>query len=166
VLDCGSLIEPAFGNELCITMRATLRGPGVTRPEAHEAIGAVSPALEVVERRGDAAGDLPLAIADNVQQRAFVTGAERGLEDSDLAAVTVEVRVNGDLVDRARGDAVLGSPELSIIWLANKLAEFGRPLEAGMRVMSGSFTRQHRVAAGDRVEARFESFGTVTATFR
>jgi 2-keto-4-pentenoate hydratase len=54
----------------------------------------------------------------------------------------------------------------SIAWLANKLAEFGLRLEAGMRVMSGSFTRQYTLASGDRVESRFEPIGAVRAECR
>jgi len=32
-------------------------------------------------------------------------------------------------------------------------------------VMSGSFTRQYPLSAGDRVESRFEPIGTVRAEF-
>jgi len=162
----GELIQPGFENELCITVGRTLAGPGVTLAEARAAIADVAPALEIIERRGDFTADLHLALADNAQQKAFVTGAGRPLGDLDLAAVTVDVLVNGAPRERARGAEVLGTPVASIAWLANKLAELGRRLEAGMRVMSGSFTRQYALAAGDRVEARFEPIGTVRAEFR
>jgi 2-keto-4-pentenoate hydratase len=126
----------------------------------------VAPALEIVERRGDFTADLNLALADNAQQKAFVTGPGHPLGGLDLAAVTVDVIVNGAHQERARGAEVLGTPVASIAWLANKLAEFGRRLEAGMRVMSGSFTRQYSLAAGDRVESQFEPIGAVRAEFR
>jgi 2-keto-4-pentenoate hydratase len=83
----------------------------------------------------------------------------------DLAAVTLELSVNGGAPDRARGAEVLGTPAASIAWLANKLAEFGLALEAGMKVMSGSFTRQYALARGDRIEARFVPLGPVRAEF-
>ncbi|MEZ5741340.1 MAG: hypothetical protein R3E68_19195 [Burkholderiaceae bacterium] len=54
-----------------------------------------------------------------------------------------------------------GTPVASIQWLANKLAGFGRSLEAGSLVMSGSFTRQYAVKAGDEVQARFDRFGDI-----
>jgi 2-keto-4-pentenoate hydratase len=160
------LIRPGFENELCIAMGRTLSGPGVTPEEARAAIASVAPALEVVERRGDFTADLHLALADNAQQKAFVTGPGRSLGPLDLAAVTVDVFVNGVHQERASGAEVLGTPVASIVWLANKLSEFGRRLEAGARVMSGSFTRQYPVGAGDRVESRFESIGAVRAEFR
>lgn len=160
------LIRPGFENELCITVGQTLAGPGVTLEQARTAIATVAPALEIVERRGDFTADLHLALADNAQQKAFVTGPARPLGDLDLAEVTVDVRLNGAQQEQARGAEVLGTPVASIAWLANKLAEFGRRLEAEMRVMSGSFTRQYGLAAGDRVEAQFASIGAVRAEFR
>jgi 2-keto-4-pentenoate hydratase len=159
------LIRPGFENELCLTMGRTLTGPGVSLADAGAAIAYVAPALEVVERRGDFTADLNLALADNAQQKAFVTGPRQPFGERALAAVTVDVFVNGAHQERALGAEVLGTPVASIAWLANKLAEFGRGLEAGARVMSGSFTRQYPLSAGDRVEARFASIGDVRATF-
>jgi 2-keto-4-pentenoate hydratase len=160
------LIQPGFENELCIAIGQTLAGPGVTLEQARAAIATVAPALEIVERRGDFTADLHLALADNAQQKAFVTGPDCPLADLDLAAATVDVLVNGAHQERARGAEVLGTPVASIAWLANKLAEFGLRLEAGMRVMSGSFTRQYTLASGDRVESRFEPIGAVRAECR
>ena len=107
-------------------------------------------------------------MADNAQQYAFVTGAEVALTEAnrDLAASTVEVDVNATVLDRAAGAEVMGGGGfLSVQWLANKLAEFGRALEPGMLVMSGSFTKQYPIARGDRIESRFSPFGTVRARF-
>jgi 2-keto-4-pentenoate hydratase len=161
-----ALIAPGIENELCATIGETLRGPGVTPARARAAIAALAPALEVVEVRGDFAGDLALAMADNAQQKAFVTGAEvRPDPTFPLASATVEVRFGDAVRDRASGAEVMGGPEHSIAWLANKLAEFDLALEAGMRVMSGSFTRQYAVARGDEVVAAFTPFGEVRARF-
>jgi 2-keto-4-pentenoate hydratase len=105
-------------------------------------------------------------LADNAQQKAFVTGPTTPLGVVDLAAVKLELSVNGLVQERALGEEVLGSPVASIAWLANKLAQFGRRLEAGTRVMSGSFTKQYNVNPNDVVEARFEPIGLVSAEFR
>jgi 2-keto-4-pentenoate hydratase len=119
-----------------------------------------------VERRGDFAADPPLSMADNVQQKAFVTGPAQPLSPGQsLAATTLAVLVNGAPAGEATGAEVMGDPAAAVAWLANKLAEFGLALEAGMQVMSGSFTRQLVLSAGNRVEARFSPFGTVTASF-
>jgi 2-keto-4-pentenoate hydratase len=160
------LVAPGVEHELCATIGETLRGPGVTPERARAAIASVAPAIEVVEVRGDFSGDLALAMADNAQQKAFVTGdALRPDPAFPLAAATVEVRFGDAVRDRASGAEVMGGPEHSIAWLANKLAEFDLALDAGMRVMSGSFTRQYKVERGDEVVAAFAPFGTVRARF-
>ncbi|HUF91642.1 MAG TPA: fumarylacetoacetate hydrolase family protein [Candidatus Limnocylindria bacterium] len=160
------LIRPGFENELCLTVGRTLRGPGITTEQAAAALSGMAPALEIIERRGDFAGDLNLALADNAQQKAFVTGAATPVPPGfDLAAVSVDIIVNGAHAERAMGSEVLGTPAASVAWLANKLAEFDRALEAGMRVMSGSFTRQYELTAGDRIQARFTPVGAVLADF-
>ena len=160
------LIRPGFENELCLTVGTTLRGPGVTTERAMAALSAVAPAFEIIERRGDFAADLNVSLADNAQQRAWVTGAAvappAGL---DLATVEVEVVVDGAPSERALGREVLGTPAASVAWLANKLAEMGLTLEAGMRIMSGSFTRQYLLDPDTRIEARFTPIGTVRAEF-
>jgi 2-keto-4-pentenoate hydratase len=163
--DCASLVRPGFENELCITVGTTLTGPGVTLEQARSAISHVAPALEIVEKRGDLRADLALTLADNTQQKAFVTGAAVPLGALDLAQVTLDLTINGVAQERARGVEVLGTPVASIAWLANKLAVFGLRLEAGMCVMSGSFTKQYAVNRGDTVHAQFEPLGLVSAEF-
>jgi 2-keto-4-pentenoate hydratase len=160
------LIGPGFENELCLTVGRTLRGPGVGTAQAQAALSAMAPAFEIIEKRGDFAADLNVSLADNAQQRAYVTGGSVPVPSGfDLATVALELTVNGAVAERARGREVLGTPAASIAWLANKLAEFGLALEAGMKVMSGSFTRQYPIARGDRIEARFDPIGPVRAEF-
>ena len=159
------LIKPGFENELCLTIGTTLRGPGITFEQARNAIAEVAPALEIVEKRGDFSADLPLTMADNAQQKAFVTAPARALGDYDLAGAIVRVHLDRALVDRAEGAEVMGNPINSIVWLANKLAEFGRALEAGQRVISGSFTKQYPLDRPAHVRSEFEPFGAVEASF-
>ena len=153
------LIKPGFENELCLTLGTTLRGPGIVFEQARAAIAEVAPALEIVEKRGNFSADLPLTMADNAQQKAFVTGTPRPLGDADLSAATVRVYVDDELIDRASGAEVMGNPINSIVWLANKLAEFGRALEAGQRVISGSFTKQYPVEKPARVRSNSSRSG-------
>jgi 2-keto-4-pentenoate hydratase len=167
VLDFDALIRPGFENEICITLGEALEGPGVTFEQARRAVATVAPALEIIEKRHVARPDMKLTIADSAQQKAFVTGTAVPMGVLDLAVMTVEVAVNGVVQERALGAEVLGEgPIASLAWLANKLPQFGRRLEEGSRVMSGSFTKQYDVALGDTVEARFTSLGSVTAAFR
>lgn len=161
------LITPCFESELCLTVGRTLKGPNVTLAQARAAISSAAPAFELVERRMAFADDPPLAIADNAQQKYFITGTAQSPLRTALALrdAWVEVFINGESVASAGGDAVMGDPAASVAWLANKLSQFGRSLEVGMRIMSGSFVQMFPIQAGDRIEARFDPIGTVTAHF-
>jgi 2-keto-4-pentenoate hydratase len=163
--DFASLINPGFENELCLTLGRSLTGPNVTFAQAREAVSHIAPALEIVEKRCAAPFDMSLTMADNNQQKAFVTGDHQPLADFDLAEATVDVSVNGAFREQARGAEVQGSPIASVQWLANKLSQFGRTLEIGHLIMSGSFTQQYEVHAGDVVEAKFEPAGLVSVRF-
>jgi len=159
-----ALIEPGFENELCIVLDRDLPA-NATRADVAAAVARVYPAFEIIETRGDLSGQLALALADNGQQKAFVLGEPVSREElPELDAVTVRVRINGAEVATARGDAVLEHPYNSVAWLASKLAQFGERISAGDYIMSGSFTRQFPLARGDRIEAVFDSIGTVTAS--
>lgn len=161
-----SLIAPGIENELCITVGETLRGPDVTPERARRAISSIEPALEVVEVRGDFSADLPLAMADNAQQKAFVTGEAVTVDASfTLADTLLGLQLGNAPLVRATGAEVMGGPEHSIAWLANRLDAFGLALEAGQRVMSGSFTRQYPILHATSVIARFAPFGEVRADF-
>ena len=167
VIACEDLVAPSFETELCLTLGRELQGPGVSLDEARAAIAAVAPALEIVERRGDFTADFSLALADNVQQKYFVTGEAVPVDGAatDLSQATADIFINGEQVDSAPGSNVMGGPAASLVWLAEKLAEFGRGLEKGQQIMSGSFTRQFAVAQGDVIEASFDPYGKVSAEF-
>ena len=95
------------------------------------AIDAVYPSLEIIETRGDLAAQIAVAMADNAQQKTIMLGKPVPLGDLALDAVAATVRINGETVATGRGDAVLGNPLNSVVWLARKLKEFGRGIRAG-----------------------------------
>ncbi|MGA8398292.1 MAG: fumarylacetoacetate hydrolase family protein [Stellaceae bacterium] len=158
------LIAPGFENELCIVMGSDL-APTATPADVAAAIARVHPAFEIIETRGNLTRQLALALADNAQQKAFVLGpAVERAALPELDKVTVSVRINGSEVATGDGSAVLGHPYNSVAWLAAKLAQFGERVKAGDTIMSGSFTRQFPLAAGDHIEAAFAGIGAVTAS--
>ena len=166
--DFDRLIAPGFENELCLRLTTGLRGPGVTLAQVAAAVTHAAPALEIIEKRGNFTDDLALAMADNAQQHSYVVGTDIALTggNRDLGTATVEVMTNGVAQETAPGSAVMGEGALlSVLWLANKLAEFDLGIEAGQVIMSGSFTRQYAIAKDMTVESRFTPFGTVTARF-
>jgi len=156
---CG--IEP----ELCWTLGAELAGPGATPAQARRAVGGVAAALEINEMRAPA-GDFPLVIADGLAARAVVTGQTIALPaffTSDDVVATLEC--DGEERAKSRGGDVIDDHFRSLAVLANALAPFGRHLERGDRIITGSFSR-HEVAGPSHWRAAFSGVGTVEVRFR
>jgi len=161
VFPAGSLIQPGFECELCMVMARDLP-PGADLAAARAAVGAIHPALEIIETRGPFTAQIALALADNAQQKTCVLGPAVPLPAAP-EAVACTVRINDAVAATGTGDAVLGNPLNSLVWLAAKLAEYRRSLRAGEMVMTGSFTRQFPIAPGDRIAVTFSGVGTVEA---
>ena len=159
--------KPGLENELCLVLGTSLEGPGATREQAAAAVSAVHPAFEIIETRGDARGSIIKGVVDNLQQWGIVTGPAFAYDGSlDLASVHLSLDIDGTSADEADGSAVLGQgPAASLAWLANRLAVFGRRVEAGQLVMTGSFTRQYPVIAGQGISAAFDPIGEVRVAF-
>lgn len=158
VFASGSLIQPGFECELCMRLARDLPA-GADRTAAAAAVGEIYPALEIIETRGPAS-QIPLMLADNAQQKTCVLGAPVPLPTA-LESIHCAVTINDAEVATGTGDAVLGNPLNSLVWLAAKLPQYGRGLQAGDIVMTGSFTRQFPIASSDRVRVTFSGVGAV-----
>jgi 2-keto-4-pentenoate hydratase len=154
------LIKPGFEPELCLRVARPLAGD-ISLAEARRAIDVVYPSLEIIETRGDLSAQIAVAMADNAQQKTIILGNPSPLDDLELENIAATILINGKTVATGRGDAVLGNPLSSVVWLARKLPEFGRGIRAGDLIMSGSFTRQFPIEPGDRVHADFAGIGDV-----
>jgi 2-keto-4-pentenoate hydratase len=160
------LIRPGCEPEVCVRLAAPLSGE-VDAATARRVVDVLHPAFEIIEVRGDIAGQKALAIADNVAQKGVVLGDPVPFGDApDLAAMECRVLVNGEEAARGRGDAVLGDPLNALVWLAAKLAGFGLGLRAGDLVMTGSITRMLPLSPRDRAHAKFAGIGAVEASLK
>ncbi|WP_371542949.1 fumarylacetoacetate hydrolase family protein [Streptomyces sp. NBC_00554] len=160
---CAPRIEP----EICFRLARPLRGPGVTIADVLAATDAVAPAQEIVDSRiRDWRITLVDTVADNASSAGIVYGAWTPPADApDLAAVTVDLTVDGEHVAAGSGSEVLGHPAAAVAWLANTLAAFGTALEPGHLVLPGAMTTAPFVHAGQKIEARFSGLGPVSVTF-
>jgi 2-keto-4-pentenoate hydratase len=155
------LIKPGFEPELCLRIGRDLTG-SITPEVARGAIDMVYPSLEIIETRGPFTEQIAVALADNAQQKTVVLGTGVPLRPGlALDRVEASVTINDATVATGRGDAVLGNPVNSVVWLAGKLGAYGRMLKAGEIIMSGSFTRQFPITPGDRVRVDFAGVGAV-----
>lgn len=155
----GDLISPGFENELCLRLRQDLAG-AITPDDARAAIDVVYPSLEIIETRGNLTEQLALALADNAQQKTVILGSPVTLPVHP-ELVEARVIINDAVAATGTGEAVLGNPLNSVVWLAAKLGEFGRSLKAGDIIMSGSFTRQFPLRPGDSIRCEFSGIGVV-----
>ena len=161
------LHSPGFENELCLRLKFPLEENYPSLENVANAVEAVAPALEIIERRSPFGSDFPLVIAGNAQQHAFVTGKFIPFSKKmDLAQTIATVSINGKAVETALGSEVLGNPLESVRWLAKKLTAFGYKLEAGMLVMTGSFTKQYSLKLGDQIKTDFDGIGATSAIFK
>jgi len=161
---CQPRIEP----EVAFRLAAPLGGPDITPGDVLAACDAIAPALEIVDSRiQDWRIALADTIADNASSAAVVLGPWVPFDQVTAPReLTAELIVNDEVVDRGRGDAVLGDPAHAVAWLATTLSglEDAAALEPGQFVIPGSFTSAASIRAGDRVTGRFPGLGDVTVT--
>jgi 2-keto-4-pentenoate hydratase len=140
---------------------------GHTRATIAEHIDALIPGIEIVDHRFEswAVGALRVA-ADNAIHGWWLRGEPvTDWHGHDLAASTVSVTRNGELLTTGSGAAVLGHPLNVMAWLADELPRFGLQLRRGDIVTTGVATDVFEAAAGDSCVADFGPFGTVTVLF-
>jgi len=160
------LIEPEFAFRLDSPLPARSAAYGIA--EVESAVGAVTPAIEVVtsafgnwQTQGAAA-----LISDNGVNGALVLGEP--CEDwraLNLAEHRVSLSINGEFLGDGFGNQALGHPLNALLWLVNSLNERGQGVAAGEIVSTGVVTPFHQLERGDRAVADFGSLGLVEVCF-
>ena len=108
----------------------------------------------------------PTLAADNAIHGAWVPGKPYAdWRTLDLARHEATLTVNGTVVRRGRGSAVLGHPLNVVAWLANELPKQGRQLQAGDYITTGVISDVYLAQPGDQLQADFGTLGIVTVTF-
>lgn len=166
-IDVDAYVAPRVEPEVAFVLARELVGPGVTVAAAAAAVDFLLPAIEIIDSRiADWRITIIDTIADNASSGGVVLGSTPVSPKSvDLRLVGCNLFGNGNLVATGAGGAVLGSPLLSLAWLANTVGEHGVVLEAGHVVLPGSVTRAQPVRPGDTWTAQFHGIGSVTARF-
>jgi 2-keto-4-pentenoate hydratase len=161
------VIEPEFGFQMAADLPAS-HAP-YDREQVARAVGAVLPAVEIVDTRYDdwSRVDVPSLIADNGCNGAWVQGPlHRGWRAIEFATHQVTLRVNGAEIRSGQGDAIMGHPFNALTWLANILSEQGSGLRAGDLVSTGTCMEVYYAEPGDRIEADFGAIGKVEIAFK
>jgi len=118
--------------------------------------------------RASAAIRGPELVANNGIHAGVVVPSEEvtDLDPATLAEVPLSVVRNGKVLGSATGKSLPGGPLASLAWLVERLREFGKRVERGHLVLTGSPLPLYSVVPGDRVEVRCERLRPVTVTVR
>lgn len=159
-------VECGVESELCVTMGSDLRGPGVSAEEARAAVASIAPGMEINQKRSGGVTDFGLSVADNLTQWAIVHGPASPVPDGfDSGSLRVTMSCNGEVRADVAGRDVIDDHFVSIATLANVLGDHGRHLEAGQRLITGSFSK-HDASRGDEWRAEFAGLGACSVRFR
>ncbi|HEY4200657.1 MAG TPA: 2-oxo-hepta-3-ene-1,7-dioic acid hydratase [Devosiaceae bacterium] len=166
-------IQPRVEAEIAFVMKSPLAGPGVTMFDVLDATDYICPALEILDTRIERvnaetkkARTIFDTISDNAANAGIVLGGRplRPL-DVDMRWMGAIVSRNAEVEETGLGAGVLNHPAMGIVWLANRLAQYGMRIGAGDVVLSGSFVRPVEARRGDTIVADFGPQGTVSIHF-
>jgi 2-oxo-3-hexenedioate decarboxylase/2-keto-4-pentenoate hydratase len=138
-------------------------GAPYTRESVRGAVSAAMAAFELIEDRyADYTSAKALSlIADNAWNGGIVIGPERPLPpELDLDGIAGTLRSNGTAAGTGTTDDPLGA----LAWLANQAAACGRPLTAGMVVITGSVMPTVDIALGEHLEFALDGIGAASLT--
>lgn len=166
-------IQPRIEAEIAFEMGADISGAGHSREDVIAATAHVTPCLEILDtriRRADPKTGKARIITDTVSDNAANAGIVIGdkthaFDAHDLRWVGAIVARDGVVEETGLGAGVLNDPVTGIIWLLDRLAQFGKGLQAGEVVLSGSFIRPVEAPAGSTFTADFGAFGQVDLNF-
>ena len=174
VYDSGSVIPasermilPRAEGEIAFVLREGLPEPGVTAADVLRATDFVLPCFEIVDSRiRDWKIRIQDTVADNASCGYFVLGGPAAdPRDLDLSTCGMVLEKNGEVVATGAGAAALGSPLNCVAWLANTMARFGTPLQAGEVILSGSLVPLIPVTAGDHMTVQIGGIGSASVRF-
>ncbi|MBG06493.1 MAG: hypothetical protein CMM59_20720 [Rhodospirillaceae bacterium] len=127
-------------------------------------VGACYPAFELIDdRRADYSTlDAISMLTDNIWCGGVVLGPEVGdWQSIDMASNPVHLTYNGERTQESNTGAAMGSPMISLAWLANLAAERGWPMREGMIVITGSTLATIPPKPGDHAIYTIEGMGDV-----
>jgi 2-keto-4-pentenoate hydratase len=168
-LACGDYVNVAVECEIAVELGSDL--PAGRRYDRDNVAAAVASCMAAIEIIDDQNADYKKADALNlVANNAWNAGCVLGppvadWRRSDLAALHGRMLIGGREVGSGVGADVLGHPLAALAWLANTMAERGRPLRAGMIVSTGSIVATKWPKPGETVVAAIDGLGEATATF-
>jgi 2-keto-4-pentenoate hydratase len=164
-------VRPGVECELAVRLRRDLAAGDAPfeRDEVRAAIGAIMPAIELVDDRYSDWGGLGALtlIADDFFGAGCVLGPEREEwhDDVDLSLISARMTINGVEVGAGVGSDILGDPLNALMWLVNEMAGYGHSFSQGAFVLLGSLVQTNWIEQHDVVVVENDPLGSVTVRF-
>ena len=160
-------VEPEFSfvmkNELDIS-----KAP--YNPEiVYDSVSTVLPSIELVDSRFEDWTIMGVSnlIADNAVHAHWIYGNEiKNLSDFNFNDHSVDLFINGKLIDKGNSSNVMGNPINSLTWLINNLALVGKSLPKNFYISTGTCTPAIPIKRGDNVLADFGKLGNVSFIYK
>jgi len=173
VVPSGRFIQPRIEAEIAFVMKDAIGGADVTRADVIAATDYVAPSIEILDTRivradPDTGQKRTVfdTISDNAANAGIVLGAQKhGVEAFDLRWVGAITMRNSMVEETGLGAGVLNDPVESVVWLAQRMAQYGQSIAPGHVILSGSFIRPVECPSGTRIVADFDKFGSVSVSF-
>ena len=166
-------IQPRVEAEIAFVFKSPLGGAHLSAEDVINATDYVTPSIEILDTRivrqdpqsGKARTVLD-TISDNAANAGVVLGAEKhAISSHDLRWVGAIVSRDKEVEETGLGAGVLNDPVTSVLWLAQRMAQYGQKIEPGQIVLSGSFIRPIECPSGSHIHADFGPFGQVAISF-
>jgi len=173
VVPIGRFIQPRIEAEIAFVMKTDVTGNALTAQDIIDATDYVTPAIEILDTRivrADAQTGETRKIVDTISDNAANAGIVLGEQKHTLASVDLRwvgaiCSRNGDVEETGLGAGVLNDPVTSVLWLAQRLSQYGQGIKAGAVVLSGSFIRPIECPTGTYIEADYGPFGSINIRF-
>ena len=140
------------------------------KPEiVYESISAVLPSIELVDSRFEdwTVVGVKNLIADNAVHAHWIYGDEiNNLNSINFNNHSVNLLINGKLIDKGNSINVMGNPINSLTWLINNLALSGKSLPKNSYISTGTCTPAIPIKKGDKVMADFGKLGNVSFIYQ
>tara|TARA_Y100000590_G_scaffold384267_1_gene455503 strand:- start:311 stop:1108 length:798 start_codon:yes stop_codon:yes gene_type:complete len=135
----------------------------------HDSVSAVLPSIELVDSRFEDWTIMGVSnlIADNAVHAHWIYGNEiKNLNDFNFNDHSVDLFINGKLIDKGNSSNVMDNPFNSLTWLINNLALIGKSLPKNFYISTGTCTPAIPIKKGDNVMADFGKLGNVSFIYK
>lgn len=156
-------IHPKIEPEIAFLIGEELSG-SPTREEVLKATKEVYACMEILDSRYKQFKYFSMedVISDNSSSSHFILGAPiKDFASIDLANLSLEMKVNGEVAESGNTKAISGDPVVSVIQLCELLKTRGKSLPAGMIVLAGAATTAVALKEGMKIELEMEQLGRV-----